>query len=118
MATITKGASTITPWLILGHEFASESNNQIHKIIGATSPSVTLRPDTLRTGTLSLVFETRAAAWTAFGILSTAGVFVLVDPDNPQAGMSFVREGSMKIALDRATLRRWTLDVGFQQVAA
>lgn len=115
--TIAKGATTITPALVLGYRAETDSLNVVHRKIGG-GIDVSLADDTPRTGTLTLFFLTRAEAWAAQALHATAGSFTLTDSDLPQTNMNYVRDGKMEIALDDQTLTRWLVTVGFQEVSA
>ena len=78
--TISDGSTVITPQLILGWEAAQDSRNVIHSIIGKAEPDVTLKPATLRTGTLQLLFLTAAEASTARVMLIQALPFLCAIP--------------------------------------
>jgi len=117
MTTITAGSSTITPTLVLGYEAQSESTNVVHRVIGRSNPDYTIGFETLRSGTLRLLFDTRAAAFTALALHRTVSVFTLADTDVPQADMTYIRTGAMTIGLDPETRIYWTLEVGFEEVS-
>lgn len=118
MATvITHTAGTITPEQVNGFEAAREARTIVHNIIGRADPDITLRPVGLRTGTLTLVFATGAAAKSAEAALAFPQVLALSDPDVPEVAMSFVVAGgdlAPKLDLDTQTV--WLLDVPFQEV--
>jgi hypothetical protein len=118
MSTISNGSATITPTLILGYESDAESNNVVHKIIGRADPDVSLAPDSPRSGTLELFFESYADAWEARGLHAAPAVWTLTDPDVPAVNMSYVRDGSMTISLDPDSRELWTLSVGYQEVSS
>lgn len=114
--TISSGATTVTPSLILGYSTSSDAQNVRHDVIGAASPSYTLAPDRLRAGTLGLLFLTAAAAETARAFLVQKKVFVLASSDLPQINMSFIREGAIEVELDEETFAAWIVRVGYQEV--
>lgn len=115
MATITQGATSIVPALVLGYTATRAAGNVLHPIIGRASPDVTLRPAALRTGTLTLFFTTAAAAWIAHNTHALPGKLTLTDLDIPQIGMVYVLAGSLTIALDDGR-RRWVVTVDYQEV--
>ncbi|NYF29232.1 MULTISPECIES: hypothetical protein [unclassified Microbacterium] len=117
MTTITHASGTIVPTVVDGYEASSEARSIVHTVMGRTDPDITLRPAGMRTGTLSLVFATRAAAWAAFAILRVPQVLTLTDPDVPEVGMSFVvAGGSISMGLDDETRSVWTVSVPFHEV--
>lgn len=118
MPTITRGATTITPSLILGYSAETYSRNVIHEILGRPDPDVSLRDDTLRSGTLRLLFEFEADAIEALELHATAGTLTLSYPEISSTDMTYVRRDRMTLSLDLATLTYWVLEVGFQEVTA
>lgn len=117
MTSISNGTTTIVPDLILGYDVSTESNNILHRIIGRTSPDVSLRADSLRTGELRLFFQNRTSAFAARTLHTAASVFTLVDAGMPELNMTYVRRGAMTITLDPETRQRWILTIGFDEVA-
>lgn len=116
MTTITQGATTITPNLVLGYEAQSESRNVFHIILSAPSMDVSLAPAGMRSGELEMFFLRQEDAWAAHALHIGLGSFVLVDSDLPEINMTYVCDGSIKIALDDKTQKRWTLSVPFREV--
>lgn len=118
MTTITQGAVTITPTLVLGYSANRPTGSTVHRLVNG-GVAVTLAGTGLRSGDLDLFFTTAAAAAAAELALSVAGTFTLTEPGLAQVGMIFaLGEGSMTRSLDPATLTRWTLRVPFQEVLA
>lgn len=115
--TISAGATTITPNLVLGYVTESESANTIHAVLGSTAPAVTLAAESLRQGALSLFFEIEAEAWTAYEFLKTLNIFTLESDDVAPIEMEFVRSGVMTMELDPATLTVWVIKAGYQEVS-
>lgn len=133
---------TIYPTLVNGFESSRESQNLVRTILGREDPSVALRPATLRTGTLTLVFGARGAASELVvidGIVQALDVpaldaaaasadaealhasgrkFVFTDTDVPSVAMAYVMQqgGRITRSLDPATRRVWLLSVDFQEV--
>lgn len=114
--TITKGATTITPTQVLGYETETQSRNIFHDILNRPAHDTSLRDDTLRSGTLRLLFESETAASEAFQFHTTAGVFSLNYDDFSTIEMLYVREGRMRLALDSDSLILWVLEVGYREV--
>ena len=95
---------------------AVESRNQIHAIVGRADPEATLRPAGLRVGTFSLLFRSRAAAFSALSAHSAVGLFRLMDSVVTDASMYYVvGVGSMGLTL-QDDLKTWQLTVPFQEV--
>lgn len=116
MTTLSNGTVTITPTLVTGYEAPSESRNVAHVIIGRAGDDVSLQPDSLRNGSLELLFVSKADAWAAREMHAAAGVFTLADDDIPEIGMRYVRDGSMTLALESETRELWLLTVGYREV--
>ena len=117
MTTITHAAGVITPTIQDGYAAKIASRNRVHTILGRRDPDITFRPAGLRTGTLPLVFESRADAWAAAGTLVLPQQFTLTDPDVPEINMVFaVPEGDLEPTLDPDTRSVWLLNVPFQEV--
>ncbi|PQZ60686.1 MULTISPECIES: hypothetical protein [unclassified Microbacterium] len=117
MTTITHASGTIVPTVVDGYEASIEARSIVHNVMGRTDPDITLRPAGMRTGTLSLVFASRAAGWAALAALCIPQVLTLTDADVPEVGMSFVvAGGAIKHSLDDETRDVWILGVPFQEV--
>jgi hypothetical protein len=115
--TITAGATIIAPTLIDGYEAERAGGTIVHPILGRTNPDVTLRPASLRTGTLKLLFADEAPALAAWNALSAGAVFRL-QSDERTVGMYFVVPEGERIAfrLNDEARTGWHLDVPFQEV--
>lgn len=116
---ITHNTGVITPEVVNGYDAAREARTIVHTILGRPDPDITLRPAGLRSGTLTLVFATGAAAASAEAALLFPQVLVLSDPDVPQVAMSFVvgPEGQASTrSLDLDTQTVWLLELPFQEV--
>jgi hypothetical protein len=114
--TNTAGAR-ITPLLVLGYETTRQSQSIFHDIIGG-GQDVTLRPASLRSGTLRLLFATEDDAVAAETAHAAGKVLRLADADRPSVTMSYVLDGALTRRLDDGTRKLWTLDVAYQEVAA
>ncbi|WP_341935512.1 hypothetical protein MRBLWO14_001164 [Microbacterium sp. LWO14-1.2] len=117
--TITHGGGAIVPALVDGFEAESETRTRVHRIIGRPDPDITLRPLDLRSGVLTLLFATGAAAASAESALRVPQVLTLSDPEVPQVAMSFVvAEGRMRTRLDPDSRSAWLLEVPFCEVGS
>lgn len=118
MHTLSNGTVIITPDQINGYESSSESGTIVERILGSVDVAVTLRPASLRSGTMQLVLgvdETAAAdaeialrgasVWT----LNTAGDRLTVD-------MTFVVKDRVRRILDPATSDVWLVEFGWQEI--
>lgn len=116
-ATITQGATTITPQLVLSYESTRRSGNKVHQLLtGALA--VTLGGAGLRTGTLELFFLTEQAAAAAELAHTVSAVFTISDPGRPTMAMTYVLAdgGALVRRLDPETRDRWIVTVDFQEV--
>lgn len=112
---INHNTGTITPTAVSGWESAAEAQTIVHHIIGRPDPDITMRPASLREGTLTLVFESPAAATAARAVLVFPQVLTLASTDVAQVGMSFVvANGSVGDVLGDAG--EWTLALPFHEV--
>lgn len=120
---ITAGEATIEPTLIIGYTAARTSANLVHDILGKPSPDVTLRPAQLRTGTLTLGFDSPTSetdSKTAADLLATyEGVFSLLSADRTTVDMTFVVSEGGRIArdLEDETRAAWIVTADYQEVA-
>lgn len=122
MATISTGAAIITPSIVLGYQSAREPRTIIHDILGRESPDVTLRPASLRAGTLSLGFEgdgAEASSRTAEALLSAASTFTFSEDGVASVAMTFVVSGSsISRELENETRAAWIVSFGYQEIAS
>lgn len=111
-------AAPIVPDLLerASYDASSDSRNQLHVIIGREDIEATLYPGGLRAGTLVLLFASRAAGFAAFAAHQQAAVFTLTDTDVPEASMSYVTAGPVRLTLDQQGARAWALSVQFAEV--
>ena len=118
MTTISHSSGVITPDQVDGYEPSIEVRSIVHTILGRPDPDITFRPAGMRTGTLPLVFGSRADAWAAVAVLRVPQVLTLADVDVPEVGMSFVvAPGELRPVLDSETRAVWIVEVPYQEVA-
>ncbi|GLK17745.1 hypothetical protein [Herbiconiux flava] len=119
MITITASAGgyVLRPLLVLGYTWTLNARNNIHPLVGSASPAVTVRPATLRSGTLRLLFANEQQAAAAELVHSLGSALTLADSDRLSAGMTYHPTGRIEIALDPETRSRWIVSVDFQAVA-
>lgn len=115
MPTITISGETITPHLLEGATTRATANTQIHELIGG-GRAYTLRPATPRSGTLSLFFLDRAAAWECFTLHSSPAVAILDDDENPERSMSYIVSGALEPMLDDASREHWHVSIEYAEV--
>lgn len=112
---ITHAGGSITPFAVTEYKVEQQAGNIVHHILGRTDPDITLRPTGLRTGILTLIFTTAAAADDARRQHATGTVFTLTSDAVPALNMSYVLAGALGTIHGNAN--QWTLAVDFQEVA-
>lgn len=106
----------ITPTLVTEFTGSHASENILHPILLGQGFNVTFRPNRHRSGEFRLLFENRAAAFTAVATLRKAASFTFVDTDVPQLNMTFVVNGDIEIELDDESRAIWAVNVPYQAV--
>lgn len=114
--TISSGASSFTPELVLGWNANQTSGNILHTIIGRTDPDVTLKAATLRSGTLEFLFLTSTAATAARAILEAGAAFSITADETWLTGFDFVLSGNLSSVLEDVTRNLWTISADFQEI--
>lgn len=118
MATLTRGATTITPDLVLGWSMTSALGTVVHDILGATFPDFTLRPTGSRSGYLSLWFDDHASAQAAASALAVPGVPWLISvPEVPGLTMKAQPVGDLTVEAADAQGRRWVVRLGVREAS-
>lgn len=115
--TITLGATTLHPTLVLGYESTRRSGNIVHTILGREDPDITFGPAGLRTGKLQVFCLDQTDALATEALHTESGVFALADPDLPGIDMSYVPSGDIRARLDNRTVIRWVVEIDYQEVA-
>lgn len=117
MTTIQRvGGATITPLLVIGYESTRTARNVVHQILNRANPDVSLRPATLRTGTLTMLCASLAIAQSLEQLHLQDGIMRLQDADLPAAAMYYVPNGSITVTLDPEGRRRALVAVDFHEV--
>ncbi|GAA4178941.1 hypothetical protein [Gryllotalpicola koreensis] len=114
MTTITDGSTTVTPDLVLQVTSSQDGGSIVHDIIGGGTV-MTQRPALARTGTLTLFFLTEEQAEACRALHATGAQLQYDEPEHPSRALSYTAT-SIGPALDDATRKRWTVDVGFREV--
>lgn len=107
---------TTVPDLVVGYETTREARTLIHDTLDG-GIAVSLIPPRPRSGTLRLFYRSETAAKAAMDLHGRETSFGLESTERPTIDMSYVVTGSVRVALDEATLDRWTVDVGYQEIA-
>lgn len=118
MSTIIHAGGVITPTAVANYSSTIEGGNIVHPILGRRDPDITLRPASLRTGTLSLIFDDETASRTAENDHATGGVFGLLHPSLPTVEMSYIVPRGGQITRTKSDSGEWILTVAFQEVSA
>jgi hypothetical protein len=112
--TANNGAGTITPVSVEGYTPSRQSRNIIHDLLdGSIGVSlITPRP---RSGSLKLLFNTQADAFTALNLHGQETTFNYANTDFAAIGMKYVLDGSVDVDYN-ADLQVWWVTVGYQEV--
>lgn len=123
-SSFTDGTTAVQPLVVDGWDSGRNVGNVVNAVVGG-GVDVMLRPAAPRSGTLSAVFTSLAAALSLEAMLSAAAVLTFADSDAPQFAMSFVATDAIRVSrsddpllLDDGTeIFVWLVGFGFQQVA-
>lgn len=115
--TITSGATTITPQLVTGWESTNDTFNIVHDILSKSTPDITLRGSTTRSGTLTMLFLTETACETARALHVGANVLTLASTAITAANFDYIVSGAITATLEDDTRRYWTLSVDYKEIA-
>lgn len=115
MAIIAHLDGIIEPTAVDGYSSSRRSNNVVHIIPGSPNPDVTLRPASLRTGTLRMVFADEDAAKAAEDAHSSGAAFTLTADERPTLAMHYVVSGD--VTRELGTAGQWVVQVGYQEIA-
>ena len=119
MATITTSEGTldeivVTPLLILNFGYERGSQNTIHEMLAGDYPTVNLRRARSRSGTLSMLFGSRALAKAAEDAFVLANRFHFEAPEADE-DFEFVTAGRISVHNEPGT-GFWVVDVEFREV--
>lgn len=118
VTTITRStdAASIIPSLVLdGWQSEDEPQTIVHPILGSERVDITLRPARARTGTLRLLFWDAAAAEAA-RVFHRAPALFYTFSDMVWLPAVYVPNGPVRPAQRAENLKRWVLEVPFQEV--
>lgn len=124
MPSIQISGTTYTPLVLEGHLATRIARNVFHDILATNADYASLRPASLRAGTLSLVFPTAATAYACASAHAGTVKPRLIDADVPQASMSYVPNGRIVVEVDTETAGPgavsylWKVQVDYQEVPA
>lgn len=103
------------PALVTGYQSRRQTQHVFHDVLGG-GQDVTMRPASLRSGTLSCLFLTEAEARNCEDIHTGTDVLTFADSDLPSTGMTYVPDGAITRALDSQSRALWTVDIDFREV--
>ena len=115
MVIIAHVDGIIEPAAVDGYMSSRQSNNVVHVIPGSSAPEITLRPASLRSGVLRLVFADEEAAKAAEDAHSTGAGFTLTSAERSTVAMYYVVSGEVSRELGNAG--HWIVNVGYQEIA-
>ncbi|WP_292763748.1 hypothetical protein [Microbacterium sp. UBA3486] len=115
--TITHAGGVITPTSMPGWDARADLRSIVHTIMGRSDPDITRRPTGMRRGTLTLVFESGAAAYAARSILAVTQPLDLGNPSVGQVTMRFIVAGN-ELGEVIEDAGQWVLSVPFQEIAS
>lgn len=117
MATITRGATVLTPTLILGWSLNRPSQTVVHDIIGSADTEQTVRAPGLARGDVRTFWPTYASALAALSALSVpGGPWVWTQPGLLVLTAAVTGDVRLESATDEGS--RWIVTVGVTQVSA
>jgi hypothetical protein len=116
--TLTRGATTLTPFDVLGWDSTREARTVLHQPIDNPVPEVTAREAAPRSGTLRLFFAEQVDAVAAEDAHALPGPWLLTDPDGGYRPMRYVVVGPVRLSSTSDDGSRWIVEVGYQEVPA
>jgi hypothetical protein len=105
-----------TPLLTAGYQSSRQSRTVVHEVLGRSYPDVTVFPMSLRSGTLTLVYDNEADAAEAERMHAAGQVMTYADSDLPSASMTYIVSGTLTRELDPQTRTVWLVAVAYQEV--
>lgn len=112
--TITHAGGIITAYMP-NFEGDTPLRSIVHTILGRPDPDITKRPAGLRNGTLTLVFDTGAAAAAARAVLAVTQPLTLTNSGVSEVSMQFVVAGG-DLGQVLSTGGKWSLEVPYQEI--
>lgn len=119
MATITRGATVLTPRVILPASLVRPGRSVVHEVIGTPDVDLTVRAPGPRAGEVRAIWPTEAAAAAAAAALGTAGG-AWTFADAPALGADMVAYVVGDVVIEALTDwgGTWQVTVGVQEVTA
>lgn len=108
--------ATVTPDLAEPlDELAAEPQTVVHPILGSSDVDVTLWPASPAIGRVRLLFPSWAAASAALEFHRAAATFSMTSLSMPWLPSLYVPR-SLQLVQSREARRRWTLELGYQEI--
>lgn len=107
----------IEPLATDGYESSRTSGSITHQILGKPEPDITIRPATLRTGTLTFWFDDEEASLEAEEAHAEGGLFYLEHGVRQTVLMRYVPTGTITRSLERSTGGAWIVTVEYTEVS-
>jgi len=117
MTTISNGAVSATPRLVVGLSTIRRGRNVVKDLVGTEEVAVDLRTAGKRSGTIVYLFESQADGVAAEQLHAAAAKITLTEPLWPSGGMAYVVDGDIALELDEDTQTVYLLAVDFREVA-
>lgn len=114
--TATNGAGSTSPLAVEKYAADRSSRNVIHDLLDG-SLGVSFVAPRLRSGVLSLVYETRAEAWAGFNLHTQLTSFQYLSSEVAEIGMKYVLDGRGVTMTQHEGTGLWLVAVEFQEVA-
>lgn len=113
--TVTDGSVTLYPVLRLDRSNVYETRNKVHELL-AGGVAVTFGGQPLRSGTLSLLFDSETAAQACLQMHLNGYVMQVVDSSAPTLDMTYVVSGNLGAEKVEDTTDAWLVNVDVQEV--
>lgn len=98
-------------------ETRRRSRHVFHSLLGTADEAIALRPASRRSGTLRLLFATKATAVALESALATAAIATYTSTTHSDLNMTFAPRGDIRLRLDPRTLTAWWVEVDYQAVS-
>ncbi|MGN8245296.1 hypothetical protein ACTHAM_002415 [Cellulomonas soli] len=117
MATMTRGATVLTPVDVLGWSLSRPSRSVVHDLLGTDEVEVTVRPAGPRTGTLRTLWTDHTSALAAAAALAVpGGAWVVAVPERPGLSMTALVTGDVDESSLSDDGAGWAVDVTVTEV--
>lgn len=113
-------SSPIAPDGITDYSSSRQTGNKVHVLLNnAGPPAYDLNPSGYRTGSFTLVFKSRSAAFACEAAHAVPARFTLADSTVSQVGMVYVLADGQAVELRPSpTAAAWLVTIPFQEVAS